>query len=814
MARWGPVRSLLALAPVLIAAPFLGWKIHYNLPDPITDLTNPLTSLPQISESNILNYTRHLSEEIGFRTVGTREHAHADAYMFQQITQIKRHCDEVVARNPGRKLECEVWRQEGSGSHRFDMMGKRLYKTYRHLSNFVVRLSNATPQGKEHSVLVNAHLDSTIPSPGAADDAISVGVMLDCIRVLVDTPGWEPEYSIVFLFNHAEESLQDGSHLFSTQHEVAPTVRAMINLEAAGTQGRELLFQATSEEMIEAYSHVPRPFGTIFANDVFGSGIMLSDTDFRQFEEYLNVTGLDMAIVGNSYLYHMRKDLVEHIEAGVAQNMGENALALLLHLSAPGSPLPSLTEGYTRPQTKPGVLGETKKAMCALGAASLGVVLVPNVVAWVMRDVLGHAMSWFSSPYAPVGLFVPPALFGLLLSQYLVGPIPERTAFTSILLLQFFLAFGIQMLGVGSAALFIVSAIPLFAVLIVNPLFASSPGEIALPTYVLGQAFPLLTGTLLMLPILDVFVPLTGRIGDTPADNIIGTAVAIISSLSFPLLFPFAHRFGRRVLKRAVWISALGVVVAMIYFVGREPYDAMHQKRLFVIHMENITSHEQHLHMSTGDGAPGFKELVHEIADEFARGEKGPDPVVMDDYNPDWDLLYPFSAFLAPYKVQLPVAQDYVSPWTAEKFSVKAVNDTVDLVGGTRKLTLRIDHPGLIWTVIAFDAHVLEWDLDNNPPDEYVRHHIKEASFYGVDTWDVNLTIKLSDNTAVEQEEGIKINYIGLQEGAVWPAKKHVKEQGGIAMGLFEKMDGWLEERTGGTVDALLIGCVAGVAYV
>lgn len=27
---------------------------------------------------------------------------------------------------------------------------------------------------------------------------------------------------------------------------------------AAGTTGRELLFQATSEEMIEAYSHVPR----------------------------------------------------------------------------------------------------------------------------------------------------------------------------------------------------------------------------------------------------------------------------------------------------------------------------------------------------------------------------------------------------------------------------------------------------------------------------------------------------------------------------------------------------------------------------
>ena len=97
------------------------------------------------------------------------------------------------------------------------------------------------------------------------------------------------------MFNNAEESLQDGSHLFSTQHPIAPTfvelplivcdsvlnskdsVRAVINLEAAGTAGRELLFQATSQEMIDVYSRVPRPYGTIFANEIFSSGILLSE---------------------------------------------------------------------------------------------------------------------------------------------------------------------------------------------------------------------------------------------------------------------------------------------------------------------------------------------------------------------------------------------------------------------------------------------------------------------------------------------------------------------------------------------------------
>jgi len=63
-----------------------------------------------------------------------------------------------------------------------------------------------------------------------------------------------------------------------------------------------LLFQSTSEVMIRAYSKAPYPWATVLANDVFGTGIVLSDTDFRQFVEYGGIGGLDMAVVGNSWL--------------------------------------------------------------------------------------------------------------------------------------------------------------------------------------------------------------------------------------------------------------------------------------------------------------------------------------------------------------------------------------------------------------------------------------------------------------------------------------------------------------------------------
>ncbi|KAF7431225.1 hypothetical protein PC9H_006946 [Pleurotus ostreatus] len=853
-AQWGPLRSLLTIFPVLLGSMLLALKHHYNLPTPIHDLHDPLTNLPQISETRILSYAQHLSEDIGYRTVGTYEHALADEWMWQQANRMKELCEQVVREEGHRKLECEVWRQQGSGSHRFDMMAKRLYKTYVNLTNIVVRVSDGTPEGKEHAVLVNSHLDSTLPSPGAADDALSVGVMLECIRVLVSSPGWSPKHAIVFLFNNAEESLQDGSHLYSTQHSTAPTVRAAINLEAAGSTGREMLFQATSEEMIQAYSHVPRPFGTILANDIFSSGVLLSDTDFRQFEEYLNVAGLDMAVVGNSYLYHMRKDLVENIQAGVAQHMGENALALLQHLSSPDSPLPSLTSGYTAPSTvfishtgfffswsfatakvlyvsfflvliytvpssSKAKSGGLVPGIISLVYAGIGAVVVPNIVAAIMQYGLGKGMSWFSREFSTVVLFGPPAFLGAVASQLLLAPVDEHDALAAVLLTQSFLAVVIQMLNVGSAVMLFMSALPLYLTLLLNRLITGQRrGEISLWTYSLGQFLPLLSNVQAMAPTLEVFVPLTGRLGGhVPADNVIATLVSVMGAQLVPLALPFFHRFGRPFLVRATGLFFTVTVVTMAVFAMRKPFDEMHQKRIFVLHLENITSQEQHLHIATADGAPGFDLLANSIAGLFTGKEEALSLEAMHDHNPNWDPLFPFSAFLTPYKVDLVVDPTYVSPWASgNTFTVSAINDVTDFAQGTRSFTLRIYHPGVIWTVIAFDAHVLKWTLDDNPPDEFARHHVKEASFYGIDTWSVDMVIKLPDSSSSSSPPSgaLKVDFNGILEKGMWPGKKSVKEQGGAAMKVFERLDGWLDQETGGTVDATLLGCVAGVIVV
>jgi hypothetical protein len=96
-------------------------------------------------------------------------------------------------------------------------------------------------------------------------------------------------------------------------------------------------------------------------------------------------------------------------------------------------------------------------------------------------------------------------------------------------------------------------------------------------------------------------------------------------------------------------LSGIVIVLAAL-FALREPFDEMHQKRLFVLHTENVTTGERSLHVAAADGAPGLEGLVRHVARVFGEregaeeGERELVPVQMDGYNSDWDTLYPFSS--------------------------------------------------------------------------------------------------------------------------------------------------------------------------
>lgn len=50
------------------------------------------------------------------------------------------------------------------------------------------------------------------------------------------------------------------------------------------------------------------------------------------------------------------------------------------------------------------------------------------------------------------------------------------------------------------------------------------------------------------------------------------------------------HRFGRRSLFRGVVVLSVVVAGLIGFFAMMEPFDQMHQKRLFILHSENVST--------------------------------------------------------------------------------------------------------------------------------------------------------------------------------------------------------------------------------
>lgn len=250
---------------------------------------------------------------------------------------LKRQLDPIIAeRNPIHNITYEL--HKSSGSLQID----KTTALYTDIQNFMVKFSPASVESTNHSLLVNTHFDSVPVSPGAGDDGIWVAVALEIIRVL-SKQSYPFENSIVFLFNGAEEVKLLGSHMFITQHHWADDVRAFINLDSCGTGGKEVMFQATVNNrwMMDHYKNVAaHPTATVLGDELFKSGIIPSDTDFRNFRDFGKIPGLDFAIYRNGYIYHTKYDTANIIPMSTFQNSGDNILNLIRavtdspHLSA------------------------------------------------------------------------------------------------------------------------------------------------------------------------------------------------------------------------------------------------------------------------------------------------------------------------------------------------------------------------------------------------------------------------------------------------------------------------------------------------
>ncbi|KAG0099208.1 hypothetical protein BGZ93_008692 [Podila epicladia] len=777
----------------------ISYQLHYTLPTPVIETSDPATGLPQFSEQNVRKIVRHLSTDIGYRVVGTEQELETKQYLIKELSDLKEQARVHALRGAEDLPQFDMWVQVGDGSHRFDFMSKGkclvpfyvrlVMKMYTNMTNIIVRLS-CGPECDKSSILLNSHYDTTLGSPGAADDALGVGVMMEIIRVM-SLKAAPKKNSIVFLFNGGEESLQDASHSFITNHELKDNIKAVVNLEACGTTGPEILFQANSREMIEAYGTVPYPHGTVLANDLFATGLILSDTDFRQFVDHGNLTGLDMAVYKNSYLYHTHLDLDEYMEAGLPQHMGENTLALATYLSekADLSGLESTSSvvffdlfgkyfvSYswtTAIRIHLVVMGvavlavitqasrPTVRATFSILLSFIAALILPNLSVILLQSV-GKPMQWFSHEWLSCLLFGPIALAGMFLVQLFFHDKKASTAANELSTLSAVQVFftlclaGASYTGFASSYVFALYSLSATIGLFYNQKRVDDVTRVDYTAYFVSAMMPTAYFSFVCFSLLDIFIPLTGRIGvDAPVDHIVAVLTGFIVFVFCPPVLAFAHRFGRVMLKKLViFLVFAHVLILLITSIFIQPYDELHPKRVFAQHLRNLTSGESMMYIAHADPGPFYDAYVSGVEDLFSTKSVFRSP----SNNPgDWNAIYPFNQFLESYVIDTtPYIKSQTNNKTISEHSgplttfvhqaprLLAESVSYDAKTGIRKLTVLCTHPDYIWTVASFDTHLVSWSLESSEPFDHSSHYvIRHVGGHVSDGWKLDLEYKAS----------------------------------------------------------------------
>jgi len=68
----------------------------------------------------------------------------------------------------------------------------------------------------------------------------------------------------------------------------------------------------------------------------------------------------------------------------------------------------------------------------------------------------------------------------------------------------------------------------------------------------------------------------------------VATIISVLGALTVPLVLPFSHRFGQRALFRGTTFTAFVTAILVAVYSSKPVFDDMHQKRLFVLHLENV----------------------------------------------------------------------------------------------------------------------------------------------------------------------------------------------------------------------------------
>ena len=576
----------------------------------------------------------HLADTIGYRVAGTPGADSAVAYLVRTLGGI-------------RGLDVTV--QNASGAWRYPRREGVLAYTVR---NVLVRI----PGRDSAALLLSAHYDTPVGSKGAADDGVAVAALVEVARALAAGP--QLAHTVILNINDGEEQGLVGSEAF-TGHPWAHDVRAFVNLESAGPHGKAILFQAGpgNEWLTAAYAAaVPYPYGTVVAQDIFQSGVIPSDTDFRVYRDIGLWRGLDIALYQGGWAYHTQRDRTWNVTPGTLQHMGANALALARALASGALPgnvssdravyydglgafmlsysahtaywlavaallfaLVVLIVCVARGRVH---VREVAAAFACVVASIAAAIVAALLLAVVMAYLLRRPMSWFAHPAPGILAFSFVALAGALAGQLplvawmrrrgLIPAIAGMAVQCAALIVWMLVLAAFTGIGLGSAYL---------------PLWWTVGGAVGLGLGLLLRddrwwigvilgALPAGVLTLrLLVTLTQLFVPVFGRLPMAIAPDLVLAAIVAVPVSAIALaVLPGAHRAGAL---RAVTLAiALAALSATGVSVTRERYTYLRPQRLTIVHRESDSASE--LRVSGADyetperalaGAPGMAPM-------------------------------------------------------------------------------------------------------------------------------------------------------------------------------------------------------------
>ncbi|XP_032163418.1 endoplasmic reticulum metallopeptidase 1 isoform X2 [Mustela erminea] len=578
------------------------------------------------------DYLEHITS-IGPRTTGSPENEIVTVrYLLEQIKLIEAQSNSL------HRISVDVQRPTGSFS--IDFLGG-FTSYYDNITNVVVKLEPR--DGAQHAVLANCHFDSVANSPGASDDAVSCSVMLEVLRVL-SVSSEALHHAVIFLFNGAEENVLQASHGFITQHPWASLIRAFINLEAAGVGGKELVFQTGPENpwLVQAYvSAAKHPFASVVAQEVFQSGIIPSDTDFRIYRDFGNIPGIDLAFIENGYIYHTKYDTADRILTDSIQRAGDNILAVLKYL-ATSDMLPSSSKyrhgnmvffdvlglcviaypsrvgailncmvvmavvlylGRKLLQPKHKTDTYRKDFFCALGITLISwfTSLVTVLILAVFVSLIGQSLSWYSHFYVSVCLYGTAAVAKIILIHTLAKKFYYVNAsdrylgevfFDTSLCVHCVSLTALTYRGLCSAFISAVwVAFPLLTKLCVHKdLKQHGARGKFIAFYLLGMFIPYLYALYLIWAVFEMFTPILGRSGsEIPPDVVLASLLAgcTMTLSSYFISFVYLAESTRKTLLALTSVCAvtLLLVCSGAFFPYSSQPASPKPKRVFLQHV-------------------------------------------------------------------------------------------------------------------------------------------------------------------------------------------------------------------------------------